>query len=135
METYRLRFGKRHTSSRHLPRFTYAEYSRGRNDIQDIYSQIEEGTELIKHQRNNRKEHFTHKVNIKKDSKMYDIVKQEEIFTISNHHQAVNEVAPGFRVAAKTNDGIIEAIESTEHDFVIGLQWHPEERYHTDESS
>lgn len=102
---------------------------------QDIYSQIEDGTELIKHQKNDKKEHFTHKVNIKKGSKMYEIVKQEEIFTISNHHQAVNKVAPGFQVAAKTNDGIVEAIESTEQDFVIGLQWHPEERYHTDESS
>ena len=101
---------------------------------QDIYSQID-GKELIKHQRNDSKEHFTHKVTIKKESKMYDIVKQEEILTISNHHQAVDTVAHGFHVAAKTNDGITEAIESTDHAFVIGLQWHPEERYHTDESS
>ncbi len=42
------------------------------------------------------------------------------------HHQAVCEVAPGFRVTARAPDGIIEAIESAQHRFVVGVQWHPE---------
>ena len=29
-------------------------------------------------------------------------------------------------MTAVANDGIIEAIESVEHDYVIGVQWHPE---------
>lgn len=100
---------------------------------QDIYDQID--ADLIKHQKHDKEEHFTHKVNIKEGTKMREIVEQEEIFTISNHHQAVNEVADNFRVAARTNDGIIEAIESKNPGFVIGLQWHPEARYHDDEAS
>jgi putative glutamine amidotransferase len=42
------------------------------------------------------------------------------------HHQAVSELAPGFRVTARAPDGIIEGIESHDHRFVVGVQWHPE---------
>lgn len=44
----------------------------------------------------------------------------------SFHHQAVREPAPGFRVAAKSPDGIIEAVVSTEYKSLVGVQWHPE---------
>lgn len=100
---------------------------------QDIYKQID--ADLIKHQRHDKQEHFTHKVNIQEGTKMREIVGEAEIFTISNHHQAVNKVADNFKVAARTNDGIVEAIESKEPGFLIGLQWHPEDRYHTDDAS
>jgi putative glutamine amidotransferase len=49
-----------------------------------------------------------------------------EIRVNSYHHQAVQNVAPGFRICAKAPDGIIEAIESEDPDwFAIGVQWHP----------
>ena len=44
----------------------------------------------------------------------------------SHHHQSAREVGPGVRVSAKTEDGVIEAIESPSHQFVVGVQWHPE---------
>jgi putative glutamine amidotransferase len=44
----------------------------------------------------------------------------------SFHHQSVDRVAPGFRVAARSPDGVIEAIERTDHPFYVGIQWHPE---------
>ena len=44
----------------------------------------------------------------------------------SYHHQGIGEVAAGFRVAARSPDGIIEAIERTDHPFFIGVHWHPE---------
>lgn len=47
----------------------------------------------------------------------------------SRHHQCVDDVAPGFIVAAVAPDGIIESIEGGErlqHPFVICVQWHPE---------
>lgn len=44
----------------------------------------------------------------------------------SFHHQAVSKPAPGFRVAAVSDDGIIEAMESTEYKSLLGVQWHPE---------
>jgi len=73
-----------------------------------------------------------HKVQIKKDTLLYDILQTEEIPVNSYHHQAVKNVAEGFKVAAVSKDGTIEAVESVNHSFIIGVQWHPEilfERY------
>ena len=43
----------------------------------------------------------------------------------SNHHQAVSE--PGsLRVLAKSDDGVIEAVDDPARRFYLGVQWHPE---------
>ena len=49
----------------------------------------------------------------------------EQILVNSFHHQAVKEVAPGFRATATAPDGINEAMEHTEKT-IFGVQWHPE---------
>ena len=49
-----------------------------------------------------------------------------EIRVNSYHHQAVQNVAPRFRISAKAPDGVIEAIEADDQDwFCVGVQWHP----------
>ena len=42
------------------------------------------------------------------------------------HHQALGRVAPGLRVTARTEDGVIEAVEHTTARFFWGVQFHPE---------
>jgi putative glutamine amidotransferase len=44
----------------------------------------------------------------------------------SVHHQAVGRLADGLRAVAWAADGVVEAIESERHDFVVAVQWHPE---------
>ncbi len=44
----------------------------------------------------------------------------------STHHQAVAEPGQGMRVCARSEDGLIEAIEPEASRFWIGVQWHPE---------
>ncbi len=44
----------------------------------------------------------------------------------SDHHQAISRIGHGLRVAAGSPDGLIEAVESTDDRFAVGLQWHPE---------
>lgn len=45
---------------------------------------------------------------------------------ISAHHQAITDPEPGWRVSARDDDGLVEAIESRTHRFAVGVQWHPE---------
>jgi len=45
----------------------------------------------------------------------------------STHHQAVDRVAPPFRVTARAPDGVIEAMEANRDGrFLMAVQWHPE---------
>jgi putative glutamine amidotransferase len=46
----------------------------------------------------------------------------------SRHHQGVTEerLAPRLRIIARSADGFVEAMESTAHRWVTGIQWHPE---------
>lgn len=73
-----------------------------------------------------------HSVKIMKDSMLYSALKTEEINVNSFHHQSIKNLAQGFKITALSADGIIEAIESVNHSFIMGIQWHPElmfERY------
>lgn len=44
----------------------------------------------------------------------------------TSHHQAVKDVAPGFVISAVSEDGVVEAIEKTGSECIIGVQFHPE---------
>jgi putative glutamine amidotransferase len=64
---------------------------------------------------------------IEPGSRLEEIYGAGEIRVNSMHHQAIRQVGTGFRVGARSLDGVIEAIESTDsHWFCVGVQWHPE---------
>ena len=44
------------------------------------------------------------------------------------HHQAVDRLGDGLIVSAQDTDGVIEAVELPGPNFVLAVQWHPEER-------
>jgi len=99
-----------------------------RQDISDIWQH--------NHSQEEARDVATHSVTVEKDSLLYNIYSGSKLFTIhselftlnvnSFHHQAVDEVGPRFRVIARSDDGIIEAMESTEYKSILGVQWHPE---------
>ena len=64
-----------------------------------------------------------HRVKFEKDSFLYKCYNTEYMQTNSLHRQAIKEVAKGFKVTAKSDDGIIEGIENKN---IIAVQWHPE---------
>lgn len=50
----------------------------------------------------------------------------EPIRVNSYHHQGVKELAPGLVATAHADDGLVEGVESADHEWVVGVQWHPE---------
>jgi putative glutamine amidotransferase len=46
---------------------------------------------------------------------------------LCSHHQAVDSLGQDLVVAARSEDGVIEAVELPDRRFVVGVQWHPEE--------
>lgn len=55
--------------------------------------------------------------------------------TNSFHHQALKDVPSHVRISALADDMTVEAIEDTEHPFLVGVQWHPELFYKNDENA
>ncbi|MBR4082006.1 MAG: gamma-glutamyl-gamma-aminobutyrate hydrolase family protein [Clostridia bacterium] len=50
----------------------------------------------------------------------------------SYHHQAIDAIPEGMRVAAHAEDGLIEAVECCNGALCLGVQWHPERLYDAD---
>ncbi len=45
----------------------------------------------------------------------------------SLHHQAIRDLGPALRAVAHSPDGLVEGVEFPGHEFVLGIQCHPEE--------
>jgi putative glutamine amidotransferase len=72
--------------------------------------------------------HTAHPVAIAPGTLLGRITHDEEFEISSHHHQAVDRLGDGLVASASAPDGVIEAIETTDGSFCLGVQWHPEER-------
>lgn len=79
----------------------------------------------IKHHQQTKDGAASHTLEIIEGSILYDILGNTALIN-SFHHQAIKDLAPGFKVTAYSKDKVIEAIESCEKNFVVGVQFHPE---------
>src|SRR3954447_1995392 len=68
----------------------------------------------------------THPIVVVSDSRLEGVLGRENHEVNSFHHHAVRELGRGLRAVAWSPDGIIEAIEAPNRDFVVGVQWHAE---------
>lgn len=69
-----------------------------------------------------------HSVTVTSGTRLSSVVKCASIEVNSRHHQAVRKLGTGLLISAVAPDGTIEAIERGEGTFVLGVQWHPEDR-------
>lgn len=101
--------------------------SNGGTLYQDLATQV---TPSLKHKIGG--DVFAHTVEVSAGTKLAKILEKsgsklgDKIFVNSAHHQSVKKVANGFVASAFAPDGVVEAIESTEYPFALGVQWHPE---------
>jgi putative glutamine amidotransferase len=92
--------------------------------IQDIHQQV--GKSLAHLPKDTKKATYTyHSVEVL-SSNLEAIIGSGPHIVNSHHHQSVKDLGSGMRMAAQTEDGVIEAIECISHRFVLGVQWHPE---------
>lgn len=67
-----------------------------------------------------------HEITIEEDSLLAGIVGGTSLEVNSWHHQGVDKVGDGLKVTATTSDGLVEAMELTDENFVVAVQFHPE---------
>ena len=92
---------------------------------QDIYVQGEGAK--IKHSQDMPRHCASHTVNLKEGSLIQSTFGNKQTLAVNSfHHQAVSDPGPHLQVSALSPDGIIEAVESSEHKALLGVQWHPE---------
>lgn len=91
--------------------------------IQDISEAI---PNTIKHSQDADTCEPTHSVSVAEGSMLHAVYAKDKLYVNSFHHQAVGDCGPKFIVTAKANDGVVEAIESSEYRKIMGVQWHPE---------
>lgn len=98
----------------------------GGTNYQDLEAEYE-GDKLYQHLQLAMRTHRTHSVVLEEDSRLFDIMGEKEFAVNSFHHQGVRKVSDKLKVAARAKDGMVEALESEDYQFVLGIQWHPEE--------
>jgi putative glutamine amidotransferase len=70
-----------------------------------------------------------HAVCVEPGTKFAQVTNVNKGNVTSNHHQAIDRLAKDLRAAARSTDGLIEAVEWKEpkgKSFLMAVQWHPE---------
>lgn len=101
---------------------------------QDIFSEIA-FQNLMKHSQEAPRRMPSHMVELKQGSLLETVFGKRQLLVNSFHHQAVKDAAPNFSITAYANDGLPEAIEKITDAIAVGVQWHPECMFDTDEDS
>ncbi len=85
---------------------------------QDVPSQV---PGAVEHRRG-----ATHAVTPEPGTRFAALAGTAPIEVNSFHHQSVRRVGRGLRVAARSADGLVEALERPGARFLLAVQWHPE---------
>lgn len=91
--------------------------------FQDINTQC---SNHIQHMQRAPRRYPSHRIEVAEGTLLHRIVKRSILEVNSFHRQAVRDIPAGLAVAARSADGIVEAIEGTDSTFILGVQWHPE---------
>ena len=82
------------------------------------------GGKMIDIKNHKKKLSYVHSVNIRKNSNLYNIFKNNNIKVNSRHKSAIKYTK--LKIVGISNDGYIEALEAANKKFFLGVQWHPE---------
>lgn len=91
--------------------------------IQHIPDEI---ANALEHEQKIPKNIPSHIVKVTPNTMLFNITQKGGFMVNSTHHQAVKKLGNNLIVSAVATDGVIEAVESTTHPFLLGVEWHPE---------
>ncbi|MEO7502735.1 MAG: gamma-glutamyl-gamma-aminobutyrate hydrolase family protein [Gemmatimonadaceae bacterium] len=77
---------------------------------------------------------LVHPVEIVPDTRLSRLIGTSTVLVNSMHHQGIRHLTPALIANAFSSDGLIEGVESADEDFVLGVQWHPEDLADTEPS-
>ena len=96
-----------------------------------LYQDLSERAEKnLLHAQPLRRDTPTHRVWVEPESRLRCILDTESVYTNTLHHQSVKEAGKGLAVTARAEDGVVEAVESSDG-LIVAVQWHPEDHLTT----
>ena len=72
------------------------------------------------------RDYLAHDVEVGKGTRLAEVFGTGAVAVNSMHHQGVRRIGRGLTVSATSPDGLIEGLESSNGQYVVGVQWHPE---------
>ncbi len=69
----------------------------------------------------------TNEVTVDGGSRLAGMVGAGALDVHSYHHQGIDRLGDGLVVSARTDDGLVQAFEAEGDQYLVGVQWHPEE--------
>jgi putative glutamine amidotransferase len=85
-------------------------------DIHDIYGDVPKMRTVLPRK----------SVELVQDSHLARLLRCNPCRVNALHHQSVDRLGDGLRVVGRDEAGVVQAVETTGRDFLIGVQWHPE---------
>jgi putative glutamine amidotransferase len=101
---------------------------RGGTLVQDLHTGVDHkpGRSVIE----------AHRTSLEAGSRVEKIAGRTEVAVNSSHHQAIDRPGDGLRIVGRSIlDGVIEAVEGSGEQYVVGVQWHPERTFESDATS
>jgi putative glutamine amidotransferase len=86
----------------------------------------------LEHDRDVPRAEPAHLANLKEGSLLAQVMGGVSVPINSHHHQGLDGAAPPLEEIGWAEDGVLEAVTSTDHTWVLGVQWHPEAMADTD---
>ena len=107
--------------------------ARGGTLIQDISTQV---PGALQHEQGIPRGRRSHTITLHEGGLPANLSGVETLLVNSHHHQAVETLGANLRATAESKDGLVEAVEDVRADrWVIGVQWHPEIDWESDQFS
>ena len=99
------------------------------NELNELYGKEkvlrkvnEDNTHQVKEER------YVHKIILEDNNILMYILGKKEFMVNSKHTYCVDKIG-NLKLLAKSEDGIIEAVQVKNKKFIVGLQWHPESMF------